>query len=480
MKIFKVFCVAFYALLFCCPIWAMEQKPSPSEPEVDQEAVQFEAYKKLLPIPYEKIRDEFLAIQDAIDREEHLTRASQGAPLMGGWVGFIDDGDIESPSERERRHREETADYQATLKIEKGILKSLREFASNHPVFSKELKILVKKWRKSHLDLSVRDSWPSDLAETLAQFLIQKQDDCGAQKLLDLSILSPMQSGDSQYLASGLMLMNYYNQEVCSSGGSGPTASLFSAVRKSRSYFLKAAGGFEYAQDVAQSLKKVQDMMVRWPISPRGLQLDTYYPQLELLKKVYSRGFVDRLLKDLDGLQSIFKAYKCQGGLKEGDLAGSLYQAGFYGVKKYYDSKPQYLWVNPKGYLVRAKFNSNRNRWESTVGLTFENPLKWADEQAIATRRGSDLSSNQNSDYSAAIRPGQELIECQYNEIFKIAVEEDGLVTVMPAFRIASYWFNPSIHMDSYLSLSHREIKTVGSKSKNGTDFSKIDQLCGF
>lgn len=482
MNSFKTLFTLFCMSLFCGTIQAAN---------IDDEAIERELKKKLLPVDYARIRSEYLKDQALIDAENTAPPEKEGLITKCLFNQNPNEGydtPTESMVETEKRIKREESEYQAMLEVERKILKELKKFAHEHPSRSSELKALISSWRKKRELPRHRNIWPSDLAESMAQLLIENEDTAGAQKLLDLSLSSPAQAGDSQYLSSGLILVDYYNEIVAASSDTVPSSVLFSAVVTSISYFDRSSDSFEYALEIASSLKNARDMMVRWPLSPISLIKDLYYPEQSLLKIVYSRNFVDRLLKDVQNLNKIFKAVEFNGKIKdgkfqEGDLAGALYDAGFYGVWGHCGAYSQYIWVNPQGYIVRVKFNPNVPRWEYTVGLTLNNPLEWSQnnkKKAVGKIRCRTVPHAKGSGYSSEMLPADYLVTFAPNEVFKIAVEENGLVTIMPAFKFPFYWFNPELNMDSQLGKSHRELKNVGLKTKAGIDFSKIDSLCSF
>jgi hypothetical protein len=309
----------------------------------------------------------------------------------------------------------------------------------------------------------------------MAQFLKENQDTSGAEKLLELSLTSPIQSGDSQYLALGEILVGYFNGVVSTSEDVAPTSELFSAVIRSIRYFEQSFADSEYSWEIVRALKQTRDMMVRWPISPLSLENDLYYPKGALLNIAYEENFVDRLIADMKKMKKIFQSYKFQSLSKDGDLLDAVYHSGFYGVKGFCGSKPQYIWVNPQGYIVRVKFNPSLNRWEYTVGLTLFNPLTWSENQEAESKKEcKDLPGFQNSQYCG------DLVTYAPNEVFKIAMDGDEFVTIMPAFKKGFYWHKPNANMDPFLRKAHRELKAVGQKKNSRIDFSKIDSKCSF
>ncbi len=304
----------------------------------------------------------------------------------------------------------------------------------------------------------------SDLAFSIADFLGKNGNVEHSVYFYNLAGRS-MRSNLEEYLAIGAMLVANYNNIVATSKPNAPNSIIFGLVQKALKYF--RISGEEVGQYCADDLVKIRNLMVRWPISPKKIMDDQFYGAGALGAKIYGTKFVDDLINDVRKFNRIFSAFKYVNSTEaNGDLFTALADAGFYGVTKFFHNNPQYVWVSPRGYVVRIKM-TKENKWQFTVGLTHVNPFFWNKNSPVSEKKRSDLLVK-NTEYFSKANEYPDVTTYEYNEIFKIVVDDD-LVMIIPAFR-NFYWANYA-EINPMMEKAHKSLVGVHKRVNTGEKF---------
>lgn len=253
--------------------------------------------------------------------------------------------------------------------------------------------------------------------------------------------------------SQGYMHLALYNREIAETTPISPTASLYFHLEQAVDALSLASSTDEVARLAISDLLKIRNMIFRWHLSVKALQVDWYYGPGNLVKVVYARGFVNRVLQQAKAFRVFRNAKRYDGSMTNTDLAKYLIKLGFYGVFQYDN---QHNWVHRNGFMVRVKRIENVQT-QFTVGLTFVNPIVWNAD-------GTPHSLKKHA-YS-----GMKLVFDETNEILKLAYDEKA-VFVVPAFR-AWYWFNTR-QVDTMMDKAHFPLKSFGCELTYDTEVVK-------
>lgn len=427
--------------------------------QVDWQAVDHESNKHLA-------RLDTAAIEYQYELFEAAQAFSDGDDpvILGDNYYFFDDDD----SDKDDAQPSNLED--AENKIQDHILENILLFKKENKLYEKNTKEIINNYLKITQEKK-GEVLPSDIANLIANFLRSKNEYDLAIKFYNLAAETNRSAGE-EYLAVGDMLVSYFNDQITEKKPKHPSSELFHAVRRAIIYYRNGSGACEIGDFFADALTKIRDMMVRWPVSPQSLRVDNFYTYGYLLEKIYEIGFVDSLLADIRKFNKIFKSYKYDPSQNDGNLLNSLYEAGFYGIKKGYGNNPQYVWVNPQGYIVRIKYNANakpRAAWEFSVGITFINPFEWRNNKAV--KNNKHIDQNAKAPFYQRLAQYDDLASNEFNEIFKIVVD-DKLVMIIPA-RMNNYWFGNFSERIRIMNQAHKHILPVKKVAE-------LDTYCGF
>ena len=348
----------------------------------------------------------------------------------------------------------------------------------------------IRKWINLSLNDEKPNQWPSDIALSVSVLLKKNKSFSESLRWLFLAMRSVRPVLDSDLLSLSTGFIDDYN-ELINAGVKRPSSEAFLLVNGASIILAQKSMAQDslkvFKEHIASELSGVRDLMVRWPISPSKLVLDTYYPDFSLVKRVYSKGFVSALMKNVYQFKGVFSAKTYQGQKNPGkdephplDLADQLYSQGFFGAKGHYDKNVQHLWVSPHDFMVRVKYAESILSWQFTVGIAFLNPFGWSfslDNKATAQdyveswnilKRYNYVQSSRylNEFQAIASQYSPKLMNFQYNEVFKVTLQSGGLVTLMPAF-LKFYWSDDLTlnEIGDYLDSAHYTLKHAGDKS---------------
>ena len=322
--------------------------------------------------------------------------------------------------------------------IENEIVERIRSFIIKHPSDKKNLKVIYREHKK--------DYW-ADISARIGDHFRKMGRIDDADYFYDLAY-----KGDLDYTSNysqssqGYMHLELYNREIAETKPKRPTASLYYNLKQAVAALSAASSMDEVAEFSIKDLFKIRNMIFRWHLSAQALQVDTYYAPGNLVKMVYARGFVSRVLKQAEDFKVFKSANRYDGSMTNTDLAKYFKKLGFYGVLQEYN---QHNWVHSNGFMVRIKRIDN-GQAQFTIGLTFENPIVWnADGTPSALKQHAD---------------GTRIVFDETNEVLKLAYDGKA-VFVVPAFR-SYYWFN-SGQVDTMMHHAHFPLTGgFGSKAK--------------
>ncbi len=330
--------------------------------------------------------------------------------------------DADRLAEKLKKEQEETR----ISKIEKEIGESIRRFIDKHPNDKANLITVYKAHKKAYL---------ADISGKIGDHFrkIGRVDD--ADYFYDLAYkgFQDYTSNGSQS-SQGYMHLDLYNREIAETKPKRPTASLYYHLKQAVAALSVASSMDEVAEFSIKDLFKIRNMIFRWHLSAQALQVDTYYDPGNLVKMVYARGFVNRVLQQAEAFRVFKNANRYDGSMTNTDLAKYLKKLAFCGV---WQAHSQHNWVHPNGFMVRVK-RIDKGEAQFTIGLTFENPVVW---NADGTPRSLKQHAN-----------GVKLVFDKTNEVLKLAYDGKA-VFVVPAFR-AFYWFNAG-QVDPMMNMSH-------------------------
>ena len=312
------------------------------------------------------------------------------------------------------------------IKIENDICESIRRFINKHPNDKENLKTMYKADGKLYL---------ADICEKFGDHFrkIDRVDD--ADYFYDLANKGfQVYTSNGSQSSQGYMHLGLYNREIAETKPKRPTASLYYHLKQAVAALSVASSMDEVAECSIKDLFKIRNMIFRWHLSAQALQVDTYYDPGNLVKMVYARGFVNRVLQQAEAFRVFKNANRYDGSMTNTDLAKYLKKGGFCGV---WQAHNQHNWVHPNGFMVRVK-GIDKGKAQFTIGLTFENPVVW---NADGTPRSLQQYPN-----------GVKLVFDKTNEVLKLAYDGKA-VFVVPAFR-AFYWFNAG-QVDPMMNMSH-------------------------
>ena len=320
--------------------------------------------------------------------------------------------------------------------IEKEIAESVRRFIDKHPSDKKNLRTIYKAHKKDYL---------ADISEKIGDHFrkIGRVDD--ADYFYDLAYKGFLDyTNNGSQSSQGYMHLDLYNREIDETNPKRPTASLYYHLKQAVAALSVASSMDEVAEFSIKDLFKIRNMIFRWHLSAQALQVDTYYDPGNLIKMVYARGFVSRVLKQAEAFKVFKNANRYDGSMTNTDLAKHLKKLGFCGV---FQEHNQHNWVHSNGFMVRVK-RINKGEAQFTVGLTLENPIVW---NADGTPRFLKQHAN-----------GVKLVFDETNEVLKLAYDGKA-VFVVPAFR-AFYWFNAG-QVDTMMKMAHFPLESFGRKT---------------
>jgi len=426
--------------------------------EIDQRALSHEINKQIIPLDSAEIERQYGLYQQGMD---DLDRYDDEQGEFNYREYAFDDDDS---SEEQAPSTVDDAETQ----IQKNIYEYIVAFESENKLYGPEIKEIRKQYIKESKSNS-NEFLPSDIAQLIGHFLDKKDEYDLAIEFYMLAANSCRSSGE-EHLAAGAMLVRYFNSEVARSKPKAPTSELFAAVRKATWHYGCGSVACEIGDYFVDALKQVRDMMVRWPVSPKKLLEDNFYAPNYLVEKIYDINFVDTLLDDVKKLDKIFNSNTFVVNTKENNLLNALKNAGFKGVCKSLGSNYQYIWVNPKGYIIRIKYDDGKTgrkhngEWQFTVGLSYINPFKWQGERVVGIKKTGDLDCTVNIKYVNYSLRYDDLLTYEYNEIFKIVIDKK-LVMLAPAFR-SFYWYLRGQELDEIMNKAHTKLFVVGKSDK--------------
>lgn len=323
--------------------------------------------------------------------------------------------------------------------IEKEIVEGIRSFIIKHPSNKENLKAIYKEHKK--------DYW-ADISERIGDHFRKTGRIDDADYFYDLAYKGFLDYTNNYSQSSqGYMHLELYNGEIAETKPTRPTPSLYYHLKQAVAALSAASSMDEVAAFSIKDLFKIRNMIFRWHLSAKALQVDTYYDPGNLVKMVYARGFVSRVLKQAESFKVFKKATRYDGSMANVDLAKHLKKLGFYGV---YQQFNQHNWVHSNGFMVRIKRIDN-GQAQFTIGLTFENPIVWNTD-------GTPYVLKQHVN-------GTPIVFDETNEVLKLAYDGKA-VFVVPAFR-TYYWFN-SGQVDTMMQFAHFPL-TGGFGSKTGS-----------
>lgn len=427
---------------------------------IDEQALKRERKKEMVKIDIKAITKEFNDdeenMQKALDEAYENMTPSEYYPIYSHFEGPINIVKDEAEEEAYRRRMHEYK--QKELKAQRSIEQEILEFCQNNKIYGQYVKNFYLAKRE-------QNKWPSDIAILIADVFSKKKEYTLAKKFYYLARNCSNYDGKED-LTVGLMLISYINDTIDNEKPALPTPALFSAVIEA----IKACSNGEYYCDIGflfkRALMNMRDLMVRWPISPSKLMNDNFYGRNELIKRIYDHNFVDGLINDTHKFIKIFQANRFGVNAKENNLLFALKEAGFKGIIKSFGDNDQYIWVDQKGYIVRIKYftgHQGKGQWQFTIGLTFNNPYIWKNNDAIAVKKHRDLAID-NTEYKNQATRYDDLPSYEYNEIFKIIVDGK-LLMLAPSFK-SFYWHLKDNSLNQVMDQAHKDLNVVSNAQK--------------
>jgi hypothetical protein len=425
--------------------------------EIDQRALEQEHNKQLVPLDSAKIEQQYRIDQQALD-DFHYAYNNQDEFDSSEYA--FDNNEPKPSADK----AVEDAETQIQIYIYKRILAFERENIS----YGHE----IKKLRRDYIRESKNkddEFLPSDIAKLIGNFLATKDEYNLAIKFYMISANSHRSFGE-EHLSAGNILVRYFNSQIALNKPKAPTSELFAAVRKAIWHYRCGSSACEIGDYFVDSLTQVRDMMVRWPVSPAKLLKDDFYAPYYLVKKIYDINFINMLLDDVKKLDAIFNSKRFLINNNNNNLLNALKDAGFKGVCKSLGDNCQYIWVNPKGYIIRIKYDTGKNsgkasgEWQFTIALSYVNPFKWDGERAVGIKKSRDLDRSENTLYVSNSSKYDDLSTYEYNEIFKI-VKDRNLVMLAPAFR-NYYWHLDRDELNEVMRKAHYKLFAVEKSEK--------------
>jgi tetratricopeptide (TPR) repeat protein len=427
----------------------------------DEAALQRESNKKIEKVDIDEITRSYNDIQKAIDEAEAQMYDGSGIDydcFSDEEYLFIKDpeGPV-APIKTVNNNEDLERRIQTQINLE--ILALIKSNTVHGPAM-----------KESYLAMRVNKKYPSDIAYLLGQYLKEQGDYSNAIDFFNLMGRSHRYMGE-EALAIGDALVTYINVIIEQTRPTSPTAQLFSAVQKAIRAYHRGIHACEIGYFFAGALTNIRDMMVRWPLSPKKLLDDSYYDREALVSRVYAHDFVPKLLEEIKTLDKIVKSYKFTINGDDGNLLTALENAGFKGIYKSLGYNNQYIWANPKGFIVRIKYDDGKKsnkagEWQFTVALCYTNPFVWKGPRATAIMKAGDLNPVQDAKYYNDAYKYDDLASFEYNEIFKIVVDGQ-LVMIAPAFR-NFYWYLQGSTLGEVMAKAHKKLNAVGDAAKLG------------